>query len=78
MDLQEKLIKNHGKRLVKVIFEDGCSVVLPVAKALAPNASMRYFPTANPGSPTGYLTPAEMGWKQPYYYAEEISEIEVL
>lgn len=48
------------------------SLVCTVAYAYAPNQSNRFFP---PMKDNEYMTPAELGWPVPYWYAEEVTNV---
>ncbi len=48
------------------------------AHAANPNKSQRFFPTPDPTAPSGYKSPADMGWPVPYWYAEECYQVVLL
>jgi hypothetical protein len=69
----EALVAREPNRRVVVTFKDGGKLETTLAYAVNPNASMRYF---NPEAP-GVDRPGDkaIGWKQPWYYAEEVATV---
>jgi len=61
---------NNPEALVLLTFKnDGGmtgSLVITAGRALAPNASMRYFPPGN-------VQPADLAWGAPWWYADEVT-----